>query len=116
VETLTESDDPAIAQKIQAHVVSMKSRIEKGQGLRYWDETFAEIFKNYDKIKMVVEKTPKGVKVTETSDQPEVAKLIQAHAEVVSKFVARGFDEAHENHPVSPQQAKSASSKKPGKS
>ena len=27
-------------------------------------------------------------------------KLIQAHADVVSKFVARGFEEAHQNHAV----------------
>lgn len=49
---------------------------------------------------MVIEKTEKGVKVVETSDDVEVVKVIQAHAEVVSKFVEKGFDEAHKEHPV----------------
>ena len=58
------------------------------------------VFKNHDKIEMVVENTEHGVKVTETSDDAYTVKLIQAHAVVVSKFVKRGFDEAHENHAV----------------
>jgi intracellular sulfur oxidation DsrE/DsrF family protein len=49
---------------------------------------------------MKVEDTEKGVKVRETSKDRYTVKLIQAHAEVVSKFVAHGFDEAHKNHPV----------------
>lgn len=49
---------------------------------------------------MTVEETEKGVRVTEISDDAFTAKLIQAHAVVVSSFVSRGFDEAHENHPV----------------
>jgi intracellular sulfur oxidation DsrE/DsrF family protein len=40
------------------------------------------------------------VRVTETSDDPYVAKLIKAHAKTVSGFVERGFREAMKNHPV----------------
>ncbi len=64
------------------------------------DPLFAEIFKHADKIKMQHEDTDKGVRVTETSDDPYVAKLIQAHAKVVSGFVERGFAEAMKNHPA----------------
>lgn len=100
VETLTESDKPEIATKIQEHVEAMHQRVKDGRGLRYWDELFAEIFKHYDKIKMTVEKTKKGVLVKETSEDKYVVKLIQAHAEVVSQFVASGFNEARKNHEV----------------
>lgn len=100
VETLTESDDPEVAKRIQEHVSGMKKRIESGQGLRFWDELFAAIFQNYDKIEMKIQKTPKGVKVTESSNLLPVVSLIQAHATVVSKFVKHGFEEAHKNHPV----------------
>ena len=100
VETITESDDEAVSPMIQEHVAAMHERVKTGRGLRFWDELFVAIFKNHDKIKMVVENTERGVKVTETSDDPYTVKLIQAHAVVVSKFVKRGFDEAHENHPV----------------
>lgn len=100
VETLTESDRPEVTSKIQEHVASMHQRIKDGRGLRFWDELFVAIFKKHASIKMVVEKTEKGVKVLETSDDRVAVALIQAHAEVVSQFVALGFDEAHKNHPI----------------
>ena len=49
---------------------------------------------------MIHEETVKGVRVTETSEDPYVAKLIKAHAKVVSGFVERGFAEAMKNHTV----------------
>lgn len=100
VETLTESDDPKVAAKIKEHVHWMEVRIETTNPIRRRDPLFAEIFRHTDKIKMNVEKTKSGVKVTETSDDPYVVKLIQAHAMVVSKFVNDGFQEAMKNHPV----------------
>lgn len=100
VETLTESDNPEVAAKIQEHVSSMHKRIKEGRGLRFWDELFAAIFADYKKIEMTYEDTDKGVKVIETSKDPRMVTLIQAHADVVSLFVKHGFDEAHKNHPV----------------
>jgi intracellular sulfur oxidation DsrE/DsrF family protein len=100
VDTLTESDTPEVATKIQEHVAAMHERVKKGRGLRFWDELFVAIFKNHDKIRMTVENTKKGVRVTETSDDPHTVWLIQLHAEVVSRFVEFGFEESHKNHPV----------------
>jgi intracellular sulfur oxidation DsrE/DsrF family protein len=100
VETITESDDAAIAAKIQEHVKWMQYRVEEQKPIRMRDPLFAELFRHADKIKMEREETKKGVRVTETSDDAHVARLIKAHAKVVSGFVARGFDEAMKNHPV----------------
>jgi hypothetical protein len=100
VETLTESENPEVAAKIQEHVAAMQVRMQKGQGLRFWDPLFAAIFKQYQAIEMQVENTEHGVRVIETSGTPAVALLIKAHAAVVTRFVERGFDEAHESHPV----------------
>ena len=111
VDTITESDDPAVATKIQEHVASMHTRVKNGRGLRFWDELFVALFKDYDKIVMVVENTAKGVRVKETSDNRQVATLIQAHADVVSLFVKHGFDEAHKNHPVPVPKDKDAGAK-----
>lgn len=102
VETTTESDNAEVAVKIQEHVSAMHQRVITGRGLRFWDHLFSAIFQHHDKIKMRVENTQRGVKVISTSDDPFVVKLIQAHASVVSRFVERGFDEAHENHAVPP--------------
>lgn len=100
VETVTESDDKEIAEKIQEHVYWMQQRIEKTQPIRMRDPLFAELFKHTDKIKMDHRDTEKGVIVTETSEDPYVATLIKAHAKAVSGFVERGFAEAMKNHPV----------------
>lgn len=100
VETVTESDKPEVAKKIQEHVPAMYERLKSGNGVRYWDPLFAEAFQHGKKMKMTIENTKTGVKVVETSDQADVVKIIQAHAEVVSKFVEKGFDEAHKEHPV----------------
>lgn len=100
VETVTESDNPEVAKKIQEHVAAMHERVKSGHGLRYWDELFATLFEHHAKIAMTYERIEKGVRVKETSENPYVAKLVQAHAAVVSKFVESGFDEAHQNHPA----------------
>lgn len=104
VETITESEDAEIAVKIQEHVRWMKIRVEKAQPIRLRDPLFRELFQHTDKIKMIVKNTDKGVHVTETSTDPYVASLIQAHAKVVSDFVRRGFAEARENHRIPPEQ------------
>ncbi|MCM2371459.1 DsrE family protein [Aporhodopirellula aestuarii] len=100
VETLTESDDPDVADKIKEHVEWMEYRIEETNPIRMRDPLFAEIFQHTDQIKMVHEDTEKGVRVTETSADPYVAQLIKAHAKAVSGFVERGFAEAMKNHAV----------------
>lgn len=100
VETVTESDKPEVAKKIQEHVPAMYERLKSGKGVRYWDPLFAEAFKHGKKMKMTIENTKTGVKVVETSDEAGVVKIIQAQADVVSKFVEKGFDEAHKEHPV----------------
>ena len=61
VETLTESDNPEVAVKLQAHATAMHQRIKDGRGLRFWDDLFVAIFKKHASIVMTVEKTEKGV-------------------------------------------------------
>jgi len=98
IESVTESDNPEVAALIQDHVAAMKVRIENGYRIRMWDPMFREIFDNADKIRMTFENTAKGVKVREVSDDPYVARLIQAHAKVVSGFVERGSAESQLAH------------------
>lgn len=100
VETVTESDDPKVKALIVEHALAMKARLEKKQPIRQWDPLFAELFKNSDKIKMELTNTAKGMKVTETSTDPYVVKLIQAHAAGVSEFVKEGMPSMHKEHPL----------------
>lgn len=98
VETLTESDNPEVIAKIKEHVHAMAARVEESRPIRQRDPLFVALFQHADKIKISIEETEKGVRVRETSDDPTTAKLIQAHAHVVSKFVEDGHEEARKNH------------------
>jgi hypothetical protein len=100
VDTLTESDDPAVAKTLQAHVASMSARVKEARPIHQRDPLFREIFLNSSKIEMKHEVTPKGVRVIETSSDPYVARLIKAHADVIGAFLANGRSEAMKNHPV----------------
>jgi hypothetical protein len=102
VETLTESDNREVAAKLHLHVEAMHKRLLEGRPIHMRDPLFREIFRHAEKIKLTVEKVPKGVKVSEVSKDPYVAKLIQAHAEVLNQFLAKGHEEVRKNHPVPP--------------
>ncbi|MCA9112788.1 MAG: hypothetical protein KDA52_22740 [Planctomycetaceae bacterium] len=110
VETLTTSEDKQIVERLQEHVKAMYERVEKGNPIRRRDPLFDELFRHAEKLDMKLELVPDGVRVVETSDDPFVVKLIQAHAAVVSKFVEHGFAEAQKNHAIPPADSPSASS------
>lgn len=100
VETVTESEDPEIAAKIREHVRSMYARVKEARPIHQRDPLFAEIFRHADAIDMEMTETAKGIEVRETSEDPYVVKLIQAHADVVTRFIENGRAEMHEDHPV----------------
>ena len=102
VETLTESDQPEVVTAIHKHVACMEKRVKDKKPIHLRDPLFAEVFRHADQINFVYEKTAKGMRVTETSDDPYVVKLIQMHAEVVSLFVKNGFEEVQRNHALPP--------------
>ena len=101
VETVTTSEDPKVTEMIREHVGDMKVRVESGKGMRWWDPTFAELFKHADKIEMYVENIEGGVRVRETSADPDVVLLIRQHAiRGVSEFVAEGRARASQETPL----------------
>ena len=100
VETVTESDTKEVADGIRAHVAAMHGRVTERRGIHMRDPLFREVFRNADKIVMEVADTDKGVRVRETSADPNVAKLIHMHSEVVSRFMENGYEEVRRNHAV----------------
>jgi hypothetical protein len=100
IEAVTESDDKAVRALLVEHTWAMKARLEKKQPIRMWDPLFRALFEHADKIELQIVNTAKGVRVTETSSDPYVVKLIQAHAEGVSEFAAKGLAVMHKEHPL----------------
>lgn len=91
IKTVTESDDPQVAQAIKAHVASMEKRLKEGRQFSMFSSTLPVIFKNKDKIQTRVEVTEKGVIVTQSSDDAAVVSALQAHAEEVSGLAREGM-------------------------
>lgn len=96
----TRSDDPEIVALLHDHVPSMKQRLEENFGLRFWDPAFAELFAQHGKIHMELTLLPDGVLIEETSDDPNVVTLIQAHGQIINLFVAHGGAQAQQESPL----------------
>ncbi len=91
IKTVTESDDPRIAQSIKAHVASMSGRLKDGREFNIFSTTLPVIFDHADKIQSRIDMTDKGVVVTRTSSDQKVVAALQAHATEVSELVRDGM-------------------------
>jgi hypothetical protein len=91
IRTVTESDDPAVARAIKAHVASMEKRLSEGRSFNLFSPTLPVLFENKDKIKTVVETTEKGSIVTQTTADAKVVAALQAHALEVSELARDGM-------------------------
>ncbi len=90
IRTVTESDDPQVAQAIKAHVASMSQRLKDGREFNIFSTTLPVLFENRDKIKSVVEVTDKGSIVTRTSTDAKVVTALQGHAAEVTELAQEG--------------------------
>lgn len=90
VEAITESDDPAIAALIIDHGLSMQNRMKAGAQVRIWDPVFRELFERHELVELEVFVTDKGVRIVESSRDPETIALLRSHAMGVSDFVREG--------------------------
>ena len=91
IRTITESEDPQVAQAIKAHVASMERRLGDGKEFNLFSPTIPVLFENRDKIKTAVTTTEKGSIVTQTSSDSKVVAALQAHASEVSELARDGM-------------------------
>lgn len=90
VRTTTTAAEPALVETLRLHVRQMSRRLERGSPVRMWDPVFRGIFAHHDEITLTYKDIEGGIEVTETSENPEVASLIRAHAAKVNAFVSEG--------------------------
>ncbi len=93
IRSVTESDTPAIAALIQAHVPNMYQRIVTQQGIPMirMSSTLPVMARNANQYQRHFEIAPLGLIVTETSDDPQMVATIREHAREVSRFVKEGM-------------------------
>ena len=104
VETVTESRNPEVVEKLRDHVEAMHVRLQRGRPIHMRDPLFRAVFQHAHLIDLKIEETAAGVRVVETSQDPYVVQLIQAHAEVLNRFLEHGHEEVRQSHPVPPRE------------
>jgi hypothetical protein len=97
VQTVTESDDPEIAQLLKTHVADMMKRVAAGDdpGLPIESDALHAIFRDKDKVHTSVEATANGAVVVQTSDDPKTVAALQEHAAQVTDFAQQGMVVLH---------------------
>ena len=97
IRTVTESDDPEIAQLLKTHVADMMKRVDAGDdpGLPIESDALHAIFRDKDKVHTSVEATAKGAVVIQTSDDPKTVAALQEHAGQVTDFAEQGMAALH---------------------
>ena len=101
VRTVTTSDDPKVAALIRRHVRQMDARYDRDQPIRIMDPVFRELFRNRDRASLKYEDIPGGIRVTHTSDDPNVVLLIRQHARhFVSEAAEEGMARAMRPTPL----------------
>jgi hypothetical protein len=99
IRTVTESDDPVMAQQLKAHVASTGAFVTKGvdPNLPMSTSALHGVLQNGTRIVRDTRETTKGVAVTETSTDSATVALLQAHAAEVTDLVNRGMVAAQES-------------------
>jgi hypothetical protein len=91
IRTTTESDDPALAARLQAHVSSMYEHLNRGREVSCMSSSLPVLFRHAGGYRRELTITAKGVAVTETSADPQLTQAIRKHAKEVSGFVRDGM-------------------------
>ena len=97
IRTVTESDDPQVAEWIKRHVADMGRRVAAGNdpGLPIESPALHAIFRDKDKIRTTLETTERGVVVVQTSDDAKTVAELQRHAAGVTDLVQGGMTAMH---------------------
>ena len=96
--TTTEAEDETLREAIVSHVSMMVTRLQEGKNpeVIIQSPTLDALFTVYEEIDTEIELLDMGVKVIQTSTNPEVVKLLHKHAAEVSDMSERGMQAVHE--------------------
>ena len=96
---VTESDDPEVATLIKDHALAMRERMAEGRAVRTWDPVFRKLFERHGAVHLQVVLTEKGVRIEETTDDPETLRLMRSHSAGISDMVRDGSRAAQRDTP-----------------
>ncbi len=92
IHAITVSEDPRVASLIQEHVSAMYARLDGDQPFPYpMSRSVPAMFTNSTRYHRTLTMLPKGIAVTETSDDPAMVAVIRSHAQEIGGFVNDGM-------------------------
>jgi hypothetical protein len=99
VRTVTESDDATLARQLKEHVRATGAFVARGEdpNLPMMSPSLHGVLANGKAVVRLVEETPTGVIVTETSEDSATVALLQTHAAEITEQVKRGMEAVHES-------------------
>lgn len=97
IRAVTTSPESRLVPVIRRHARDMRERFLNGTAVRGKDPVYRELFEHRDRIEMKIEDVPRGVRVTETSNDPRLQALIRRRAQRETEFVRHGPEGAHEH-------------------
>ena len=95
----TESSDTATARALREHVAQMEKRLASGLMVRRWDPAFAEYMNHYGDIEHTMSPTQAGLTMTVRGKTPEAIAVARNHAEIITDFIASGWEGHNRSHP-----------------
>ena len=102
IHAVSESDDPRTAALLQEHVAAMYARLNSDRPFPYpMSRSVPALFANSAHYHRNLTMLPKGIAVTETSNDPAMVEIIRAHAREIDGFVLDGMPAMMQNmmHP-----------------
>jgi hypothetical protein len=98
IRTVTESNDPRLAQLIRDHVLSMSRRVQAGDdfGVPMESAAVRAIVQAGDRIHTVTRATANGIILVQWSSDSAAVAALRQHAAEVSDLVERGPVAMHE--------------------
>lgn len=93
VRATTESNSPALAAQLQAHVADVYSRLDHGIAVMgaATSSTLPVLVRNAGHYQRRLTLTPSGITIEEFSNEAALVRVIRDHAREVSGFVAEGM-------------------------
>jgi hypothetical protein len=91
VRTITEARSPDLAAQLQAHVSSMYTRLDERAEVTCMSATLPTLSRRTDDYRRQLTLTPNGVSVVETAGDPDLTRVIRAHAQEITRFVRDGM-------------------------
>lgn len=98
ISTLTYSANPDLMDVIVSHVIGMTDRVDEGRDPRIMIQspTLDIFFARGDRLVTEIDITDQGIRVVQTSDDPELVAALHTHAAEVSDMADRGMQAVHE--------------------